>query len=289
MNALILDRMELDEVGANPQRLAEAIHQQLGSGGGAVQVYDIARALDIVEVREGPLVNFEGALVTTPERDRGSILLNANSSRQRRRFTLGHELGHFLNSWHQPTSPTGFWCSRSDMTAADLRSRDRYLRQEAEANRFAIELLTPRRRLRRYVIGEPDLQQVLAMSEEFYISREAAARRYVSIHHDSIAVVFSNDGKLRYAERSETFPSLCLTTGTSLPSLDQHAGGTGLSDPEETPADQWLSRPRGVELTAQTLQQRDGMATTLLRVTAGDEEPDELEDTFDRFSGFRPR
>ncbi len=52
MNAPILDRMELDEVGANPQRLAEAIHQQLGSGGGAVQVYDIARALDIVEVRE---------------------------------------------------------------------------------------------------------------------------------------------------------------------------------------------------------------------------------------------
>src|SRR5688572_11398094 len=170
--------MELDEVGANPQRLAEAIHEQLGESEGPVSVYDISQALDIVEIREEPLVSFEGALVTTPERSWGSILVNANSSRQRRRFTLGHELGHFLNSWHIPTSPTGFWCSRSDMTAADVRSRDRYLRQEAEANRFAIELLTPRKRLRRYLISQADLHQVLAIAEDFQISREAAARRY---------------------------------------------------------------------------------------------------------------
>ena len=124
---LVLDRMALDDVGANPQRIAEAIHEQLGEGSGPVPVREIARALDIVEIREEPLTNIEGALVTTPERGSGSILVNANSDPRRRRFSIGHELGHFLNAWHRPTSPGGFQCSRSDMIAADLKDRNRYL------------------------------------------------------------------------------------------------------------------------------------------------------------------
>src|SRR3712207_5591168 len=100
--ALDLDRMRLEDVGANPERLAEAIHDQLPGIGGAVPVHDIARALDIVEIREEPLTSFEGALITSPEKDRGAILVNALSSPQRRRYTVGHELGHFLNPWHKP-------------------------------------------------------------------------------------------------------------------------------------------------------------------------------------------
>src|SRR5689334_16823627 len=96
---LQLDRMALDDVGANSRRLAEAVHEQLGEGLGPVPVYEIARALDIDEIREEPLSNIEAALVTTPERDRGAVLLNTESSPQRRRFSLGHELGHFLNTW----------------------------------------------------------------------------------------------------------------------------------------------------------------------------------------------
>ncbi len=288
MRELILDRMEVEEVGANPLRLAEAIHRQVGSSSGPVPVHEVARALDIVEIREEPLVNVEGALVTTPERGWGSILVNLRSSPQRRRFSVGHELGHFLNPWHQPTSPNGFWCSRSDMTAADLRSSDRYFRQEAEANSFAIELLTPRGRLRRYLTGETDLHNMLAIAKEFDISREAAARRYVSLHDDNLAVVFSRNGKFMYAQRSKAFPSLCLSKGGTMPLLLKSSGDV-LSDPEETPTDDWLSRPQGVELTAQTLFQQEGFATTLLRITTANEDPDELEDTFDRFSAFRGR
>jgi len=73
-----------------PEKLAAAIHRQLGERDGPVPVHAIARVLDIVEIRQEPIANLEGALITTPERDIGHILVNANSSWQRRRYSLSH-------------------------------------------------------------------------------------------------------------------------------------------------------------------------------------------------------
>jgi Zn-dependent peptidase ImmA (M78 family) len=114
-------------------------------------VYEIARALDIEEIREAPLKSFEGALITSAEKGRGAIVVNSLSSRQRRRYTVGHELGHFLNPWHMPTTASGFECTRADMLVRSGASQ--HLKQEAEANRFAIELLAPEPRIRPYLAG----------------------------------------------------------------------------------------------------------------------------------------
>src|SRR3712207_1437078 len=100
--------MAVEEVGANPVRLAAAIHDQLGLSAGPVPVEAIAAALDIVEIRARETIGLEGALVTTEERGEGMILVRAGASRQRRRFTIAHELGHFLNPWHEPVTPIGF-------------------------------------------------------------------------------------------------------------------------------------------------------------------------------------
>jgi hypothetical protein len=102
----VLDRMALDEVGANPVRLADAIHAQLGEQTGPVPVEAIARSLDIVEM-VAALKSIEGALITDPNRDCGAILVNQASGRQRQRFTVAHELGHFLSSHHVPTAEGG--------------------------------------------------------------------------------------------------------------------------------------------------------------------------------------
>jgi PAS domain S-box-containing protein len=123
---------------------------------------EIARALDIEEIREEALTSFEGALIASPEKGRGSILVNKRSSSQRRRYTVGHELGHFLNPWHKPTTGDQFECTRSDMLVTS--GTNRHLRQEVEANRFAIELLAPARRLRAYLSGAADLERVLALA-----------------------------------------------------------------------------------------------------------------------------
>jgi len=160
---LALDRMEIDEAGRNdPVRLAEAIHRQLGSSSGPVPVREIALALDIVEIREESLASFEGALVTSHERSEGSILVNRSSNRQRRRYSIGHELLHFLNPLHEQTTANGFECSRADMALSgrlDGGGLRRHDRQEVEANRFAIELLAPVTRMRSFLGGFADLSQ----------------------------------------------------------------------------------------------------------------------------------
>lgn len=282
---LRLDRMALDDVGANPARLAAAVHDQLGEGAGAVPVYDIARALDIVEICFRPLLNIEGALITTPERDIGSILVNNSSNRQRQRFTAGHELLHFLSPFHYPTSPDGFRCSRWDMIERDLVGPDRHRRQEAEANAFAIELLAPRPRIRRYLQGVSDLARALAMAKELDISKEAAVRRYVECHPEPLAVVFGSYGKVVYFDSSKGFPPLAVRPGMPLPELPADPDTQDLTEMEEGEPENWLSRSRGVALSTQTLFQQDVRTMTLLHVVpTEDDDDDRLEDTYERFS-----
>jgi len=100
--------MALDDVGTNPQRIAETILEQMGYCTGSVPVQQIALALEIIEIRQEKLTNFEGALFTQPERDCVSILVNARSGPRRRRYTIGHELYHFLNPMHRPITQAGF-------------------------------------------------------------------------------------------------------------------------------------------------------------------------------------
>jgi Zn-dependent peptidase ImmA (M78 family) len=180
-NRLVLDRMEVEEAGAEPSRLAAAIHAQLRELDRAVPVHAIAAALDITEIREVPVTSFEGALIMRPDRGEGSILVNSRSSRQRQRFTIAHELGHFLNVWHRPTNSAGmFTCRVQDLAqpwSHRSREKDRHKVQESEANRFAIELLAPRFRIKPFLKGIPDLGHVTDIASRLDLSREASARR----------------------------------------------------------------------------------------------------------------
>src|SRR4051812_42309115 len=100
-----LNRMIIEEAAPDPNRMAAAIHLQLPLLEGPIPIRKIAFALDIAQIREAPTKSMEAALVTTAERDEGAILVNDRSSEQRRRFSIGHELLHFLNPAHQPIRP----------------------------------------------------------------------------------------------------------------------------------------------------------------------------------------
>jgi hypothetical protein len=82
---LALDRMAIEEAGPNPERLAAAIHEQLRHKSGEIPVAAIAAALDIVEIKEAPLQNLEGALIAPDDRNVGAIAVNRESSPARRR------------------------------------------------------------------------------------------------------------------------------------------------------------------------------------------------------------
>jgi hypothetical protein len=168
-----------------------------------------------------------------------------------------------------------------------LDARDRHLRQEAEANEFAIELLTPRKLLKSVLRRVPDLADVVALSDRFDVSKEAAARRYVRCHQENLAVVFCRDGFFRYADRGADFPLLSLRAGKVCYRQVEYEGS--LSDFEEAVPEDWLISPtKGINLSAQSLWQEGGRSMTLLRVVLPDEDEQcNLDDAYDRFDRFR--
>src|SRR5262249_8548413 len=157
-----------------------------------------------------------------------------------------------------------FYCSRRDMMTS-LDARGRHLRQEAEANEFAIELLTPRNLLKPHLRGAPDLADVVALSDRFDVSKEAAARRNVRCHQEKLAVVFCRDGLVRYADRGADFPPLSLRAGKVCHREVEYEGS--LFDFKEAVPEDWLTgSTKGINLSAQTLWQEGGRSMTLLRV-----------------------
>lgn len=72
-----------------------------------------------------------------------------------------------------------------------------------------------------------------------------------------------------------------------MPALPQAATNSILTDIETTNPEDWLRRPYGKELSAQTLYQYDGYAMTLLTLDQAVDEDDEdigIEDTFERYN-----
>jgi hypothetical protein len=274
---LTLDRMAIEEAVPNPDELAAAIHARLNRKSGAVPVHAIARALDIVLIREAPLRSIEGALLMLPDRNKGAILTNANSSRQRRRYTIAHELGHFLNLWHEPPSEAGFACTTEDLGTGwrgVSREAGQHRLQESQANRFAIELLAPARRVEPFLNAIPDLEQVIAISADLDISKEAAARRYVELCEQPTAVVFGHAGIVRYVERDPDFPFVSCRKGDPLPSCQNKPDPSGLTGHIQSEPTDWLARMPQSELLTQRLFQANGYSMTLLMLD--DDEKEEL-------------
>ncbi len=265
-----LSRIDIESAGSDPLKLARALLEQLPGLTGTVPIEAIARALDIVSIEVQPLIGLEGCLQTDRLKSYGQIVVNAKSSARRRRYTVAHELGHFLNEGHRPTSTFGFLCSDEDLSYP--HGDDPAVRQEREANVFAIEVLTPRPALRTYLSEPAELEHALAMSEAFQISREAAIRRYVALQGERLAVVFSKDDRVRYVEKSDRFPVTTVWTGDRLTGMLPHRRSADpLTSLDPADAELWLKRPVGLELFAQTLYQDGGYAATMLVAEGGRE------------------
>ena len=277
-----LDRMALAD-GTTPKKLLAALLSQIPDIPLPIPIEEIAVALDIEQIQSLDTEGFEGGLIAFDDKSSGTILVNTRSPRQRQRFTIGHELGHFLNPWHMP--PTGgFRCTVSDMRRFDAPSRlDRAAQMEAEANAFSAGLLMPdigfRRTLRQW--GGPEIAHILNLAKQYDVSKEATGRKYVALHDEPCAIVFSHNGAILYGQRGEDFPYLEVSKGRPLPtgSLTRRDGLADgiISAWEEVDPHVWLSHTRGIKsLTEQALGQRDGYRMTML--CAEIEDSDELED-----------
>jgi len=256
--------MAVDDVATSPERIAAEIHRQLGDIAAPIPVHEVALALDIDDIQQRPLNGLEGVLITEPERDFGIIYVNSKSSHQRRRYSVAHELGHFLSQWHKQTSGEGFRCTRQDMSLPS--GDDVHIRQESEANRFAIELLAPARLLSRCLRRLPELEHVLALHTDLHISKAAAARRYVALHPQPLAVVFAKDNEFLYVDRGPAFPFVALNRGQHLPDLPRIGTDGTTSEMVEADPEDWLGLNRAADLAVQALRQEDGYSIILLHL-----------------------
>lgn len=282
--------MDLD--GANhPAAFITAIFKHEPTLAAPIPVEELAGQLDIVDIKDLTTDGFEGGLITDKSRSEGFILVNREARRGRRRFTIAHELGHFLMIHHEPPRSEGFLCSREDMLRGPADVKDRYSRMEAEANLFAGSLLMPPRLLQSYMsrYRQADIADVMDVARDFDVSREVAARNYAQFHAEPAAALVVKDGVLLRAYKGPRFPWLAVKPGESIPAgtvfrRRNHALHVA-SRLEETRSGMWLETRIGErmpDLFEQVLLQQDGYALILLVADIADDADNEEEDEDDR-------
>lgn len=110
--------------------------------------------------------------------DAALIAVEAEHHEHRQRFSIAHEVGHFVLHYLPRTAPGGiFACTQADMETSSLpgvgagAERLRHLRQEVEANQFAGELLMPEQSV--WALHKVTGGQVLKLARHFRVSPRA--------------------------------------------------------------------------------------------------------------------
>jgi hypothetical protein len=160
----------------------------------------VAKALDI-EVVEGGIVGATERITMCGDRARirvtdRIVLLG------RRQFTIAHAIGHHVAK--HVVSSTGDVSGWIDLACSRRTKRD-----EREADVYARELLTPAQWVRAYCdLMRIDLDGVNAIASLFRVSPVMAAMRLVELSPRACAVVYSENGVVRWAKDSRTSPRL---------------------------------------------------------------------------------
>ncbi len=289
-----LGRLDLDGAGS-PEALVTRILKLEPGLTLPVPIEELCSALDIVSIADLETEGFEAALITDDVKSQGAILVAKSRSRQRRRFSIAHELGHFLIPAHMPPSDGQFLCSAEQLRLLAQKDQDRRARMEVEANRFAALLLMPppllRARLREK--RHPQLEHLVALADMFDVSKEAMARAYAEHHDETVAVLIWRDGRLVRCYRSATMPWLSVqirdhATREQLGGLSAAAVGSITAPSEVDPLD-WFderSARQVLELIEQRMPQRGEFVMQMLHAELRDEDEPRDRDPDER---WRPR
>jgi hypothetical protein len=129
---------------------------------------------DLCSVSGAPAgISLSGLLLTA----RQEVWVSEHEPRERRRFSVAHEVGHFL--LHAGEGAETVYCRPADLRP-DPDSPERL--REREANRFAAELLMPEPLVHAEVerLGDPD---PIALAPRFAVSDVAMGWRLVNLNY----------------------------------------------------------------------------------------------------------
>jgi len=193
-----------------PEDFARALLSRLGVKQPA-NLADITRRIGLT-IREVNSKAFDGALLRAPDRPLGIIAVKARADMRefrRQRFTIAHEIGHYVLPGHGTTSPV---CREDQIEAWGQGAT----KQEDAANRFASELLLPSEQVAPVVKeGSASIQTARLLSNDFQTSLTAAALKCVEVSEESCALVVSFDGVVQRYRPSRSWRYL-IPTGCKL-------------------------------------------------------------------------
>jgi Zn-dependent peptidase ImmA (M78 family) len=186
----------------NPRQLALSILNDFGiSEPQNIEIEDIAHALKI-PIRHVGLNGCEGRILHNSKHS--IITLNNNTDFEtRKRFTIAHEIGHYL--MHRKDS-TNHNDDISSLSWFDDKNQHKVLKQEFEANEFASELLLPTDMFAASIQAKPFSPNLIrTISDHFRVSRTSVIHRFTEHGNHPICVFYTRNNKVHYWRKSEDF------------------------------------------------------------------------------------
>ena len=197
--------------------------------------------------------DFEGVLARHPDGRYWKIgYSSVGRSPERIRFTLAHELGHYLV--HRQLQMR-FECTDLDMHDWDAKGRQ----MEVEADVFASYLLMPLDDFRAQIAGQQiSIELLQHCAERYGVSLMAAALKWIEVAPRRAVVVAARDGFVLWARsnkaalRSGAYLRTRVSPPCEVPPTSMlHPGDqVGVLPPVNLPAHKWFSNePAEMELT----------------------------------------
>ena len=281
---MTISRIDLDGAGSPAALVTRILHLEPALPI-PVPIEQLCQQLDITSIGELDTDGFEAALITDEFKSAGAILIARDRSRQRRRFSIAHELGHFLIPAHLPRPGEQSLCSAEQLCMTDIGEQNRRRRMEAEANRFAALLLMPPPMLRAELqrIRQPNVTDIIRLARLFDVSKDAMGRAYADYSREAVAIVVIRNGKvMRHYRNVRTFPFISVSTGQSVP-VGSLYHSIGLRPGEASPTEEcergiWIGERdehRVGTLTEQLLGQENGFSLLMLLAELKEEDEDE--------------
>lgn len=213
-----------------------------------------------IEYRE--LVGCEAQIIGY--RDRAVIHVHKDTTSQRRRFSAGHELGHWRH--HRGQS---FSCRSQDIgRPMEESSRD----AERVADVYAADLLLPPFMVapRIEALAPIRLEGVVELARTFSTSVTAAAIRVMRMTKEPVILVAHSLLGKRWQWASITASGIVVRSDIDARSSAVYAaGGIGkLMPPKKEPAGYWFDRRHidQFEVSVQNMRTSEGEALSLLRI-----------------------
>ncbi len=155
------------------------------------------------EVKRASLSDCEGNIIGTDTK--AIITINNNVNLSRQRFSLGHELGHWINDRRKNLT---YRCNTNDMGQFSIKKNNFRQNKEVRANQFSAKLMMPTHICLKYLRKQDiTIETAKYLANEFQTSVTSAAIRLIEVSDQPCMLIcWASDGKRRWFTRNSIIP-----------------------------------------------------------------------------------